>query len=82
MENAKADIARYTEEIRQRENDCEEIRRNCNVDLEMLKQKMDDEKRCMLAKENELSSLHEEKRKLDDVIAKAEKRLEALRDRM
>ena len=82
VENARAGLPRFTEDIRRVETECEETKRKCNSDIASLQQKIDDEKSILSGKKGELSALPEKKTELDVKVESAIKKVEDLKARI
>lgn len=82
VENARAGLPRFTEDIRRVEAECEETKRKCNSDIASLQQKIDDEKSILSGKKGELSALPEKKTELDVKVEAAIKKVEDLKARI
>ena len=82
VENARAGLPRFTEDIRRVEAEYEEAKRKCNSNIASLQQKIDDEKSILSGKKSELAALPEKKTALDTKVEAAIKKVEDLKARI
>lgn len=82
VENARAGLPRFTEDIRRVEAEYEGAKRKCNSNIASLQQKIDDEKSILSGKKSELAALSEKKTALDAKVETAIKKVEDLKARI
>ena len=82
VESARAELPRFTEDIRRIEAEYEEAKRKCSSDIDSLQKKIEDEKRTLSGKKNELAALPDKKMELDAKVEAAIKQVEDLKKRI
>lgn len=82
VESARAELPRFTKDIRRIEAEYEEAKRKCSSDIDSLQKKIEDEKRTLSGKKNELAALPDKKMELDAKVEAAIKQVEDLKKRI